>query len=70
MKFARPLAGAMWMLGFVLLLAAGFLKQFAGLFEVIALLLVMVLALSEAFRPMPENKYPSPWPPSLNDAQR
>jgi uncharacterized membrane protein YfcA len=57
-KSARPLATGLWMLGFILTLAAGFLKQVAGPFEGAALLLIMALALGEVFRPVPENRYP------------
>lgn len=51
-KIGRPLAVGIWVLGFALTLLTGVLQQFAGLFEVVALLVVMLLALGEIFRPI------------------
>jgi len=51
-KIGRPLAVGIWVLGFALTLLTGALRQFAGSFEVGALLFVMLLALGEIFRPI------------------
>lgn len=51
-KIGRPLAAGVWMLGFVLIVFAGVLRQLTGLFEVTAVLLAMAMSLGEVFRPL------------------